>query len=66
MRTTLDVDEKLIEEVKKLTKEKSKGKAINRALEEYIRSQRIDDLRSMLGKTDLVDDWYEARHADPR
>ena len=62
MRTTLDVDEKLIEEVKKLTKEKSKGKAVNRALEEYIRRQRIDDLRSMLGKTDLVDGWYESRH----
>ena len=66
MRTTLDVDEKLIEEVKKLTKEKSKGKAVNKALEEYIRRQRVDDLRSMLGKTDLVADWYEARHTDPR
>lgn len=66
MRTTLNIDEKLIEEVTKLTGEKSKGKAVSEALKEYVKSKRIEDLRSMLGKTDLVDDWYEARHMEPR
>lgn len=66
MRTTLDIDEGLLEELVKLTGEKSKSKALNKALEEYIRRRRIEELRAMLGTIDLVDNWYELRHMEPR
>ncbi len=66
MRTTLEIDERLLEEVTQLTGEKSKGKAVNRALEEYIRNKRIEELRAMAGTVDLVDNWYELRHMEPR
>ncbi len=66
MRTTLNIDGKLIDEVAKLTGEKNKGKAVNRALEEYIRRKKIEELRAMLGTIDLVDNWYELRHMEPR
>ena len=66
MRTTLDLDGKLLEEVVSLTGEKSKGKAVSKALEEYIRHQRIEELRAMAGTIDLVDNWYELRHMEPR
>lgn len=66
MRTTLDIDPKLLEEITKLTQEDNRSKAVKKALEEYIRAKRIADLRSMLGKLDLVDNWYELRHAEPR
>lgn len=66
MRTTLNIDEKLIDEVAKLTGEKNKGKAVNKALEEYIRRKKIEELRAMLGTIDLVDNWYELRHMEPR
>ncbi len=62
MRTTLNIDGKLIDEVTKLTGEKNKGKAVGRALEEYIRRKRIAELIAMRGKVDLVDNWYELRH----
>ncbi len=66
MRTTLNVDEALLEEVVVLTGEKSKGKAVSKALKEYIRRRRIQELRDMAGTIDLVDNWYELRHMEPR
>ena len=66
MRTTLDVDENLLSEVVSLTGEKTKGKAVSKALAAYIRDRRIQELRGMLGNTDLVDNWYELRHMEPR
>ena len=66
MRTTLDIDEKLLAKVVALTGEKSKGKAISKAIEEFIRKRRIEELRAMAGTIDLVDNWYELRHMEPR
>ena len=66
MRTTLEVDEKLLDEVMTLTGEKSRSKALNRVIADWIRDKRVEELRSMLGTLDLGDDWYEMRHAEPR
>jgi metal-responsive CopG/Arc/MetJ family transcriptional regulator len=66
MRTTLDLDEGLLEELVKLTGEKSRSKALNKALGEYVRRRRIEELRAALGTIDLVDNWYELRHVEPR
>ena len=66
MRTTVDIEEGLLEELVKLTGEKSKNKALNKAIEEYVRGRRIEELRAMLGTIDLVDNWYELRHMEPR
>lgn len=66
MRTTLDIDEKLLEDVVALTGEKLKRRAVSKALEEWVRQKRVQKLRAMLGKVDLVDNWYELRHAEPR
>ena len=66
MRTTLDVDSKLLEDVVKTTGEKSKSKAVNRALEEYIRRTKIDELRAMAGKFPLEDTSADQKAADLR
>lgn len=66
MRTTLEVDEKLLDEAMTLTGEKSRSKALNRVIADWIRDKRVEELRSMLGTLDLGDDWYEMRHAEPR
>ncbi|MBI2164975.1 MAG: type II toxin-antitoxin system VapB family antitoxin [Chloroflexi bacterium] len=66
MRTTLDIDKRLLEELVKITGERSKSKALNKALGEYVRRKKIDELWSMAGKMDLVDNWYELRHMEPR
>ena len=66
MRTTLDVDRKLLDEVVKTTGERSKSAAVNRALEEYVRRTKIDELRAMAGKILLDDTREEQRGADRR
>lgn len=66
MRTTVDIDPKLLDDLVEITGEKSKSKAVAKAVDEYIRLKRIDELRAMFGKTDLVDNWHEWRHMEPR
>jgi len=65
MRTTVDLDEELLEEVEELTGEKSLSKAVNKAMSEYVRAARLKNLLALKGKVDLnLDDWYEFRHAE--
>ena len=65
MRTTLDVDEELLEGVVKATGQKTKSGAVHLALEDYLRRFRLRKLLALQGKLDLdVDDWYEFRHLE--
>ena len=66
MRTTLDLDPKLLEEVVKATGQRSKTKAVSKALEQYIRRTKINELRAMAGKIHLDDTREEQREADRR
>lgn len=66
MRTTLDVDTKLLNDVLELTGEKSKSKAVSEALKQYLRSQRIAELRAMAGKIQIDDVEEEQEEADRR
>lgn len=50
MRTTLDIDIKLLEEAKKLTGAKSKKETIDVSLKELIRQRRRERLLSRLGR----------------
>ncbi len=52
-------------QVEAITGEASKNKAVNKALEDYVRRVRIEELLASLGKLDLdLDDWYEFRHME--
>jgi metal-responsive CopG/Arc/MetJ family transcriptional regulator len=65
MRTTLDIDKHLLDAVEDATGEKGLSKAVNKALEEYLRRRKLDALRASLGTWDLdLDDWYEYRHSE--
>ena len=59
MRTTLNIDQDIIEKVVKATGEKSRSKAIDKALKEYLQRKAIDELRAMSGKIDIEDNWRE-------
>lgn len=54
MRSTIDIDEKLLEEARKLTRVRTKKELINRALTELIRKERIEKLREKLGHVELA------------
>ena len=66
MRTTLDIDPKLLEDVVKATGQRSKTKAVNTALEQYVRRTKVEDLRAMAGKFTLDDTREEQREANRR
>ena len=55
MRTTLDIDAKLLDGVVAATGEKSKSKAVSKVLEEFVRGIKIDELRAMAGKMQIDD-----------
>ena len=61
MRTTLDVDKKLLDEVVTLTGERNKGRAVNEALSEFIRRRKIEDLIALAGHIDYEDNRAELR-----
>ncbi|RME67536.1 MAG: type II toxin-antitoxin system VapB family antitoxin [Nitrospirae bacterium] len=49
MRSTVDIDEKLLEEAKKLTSIKTKKELINLSLRELVRRKRLEHLLSLYG-----------------
>lgn len=63
MRTTVDLDENLLQEALSLTGEKTKKATIEKALEELVKARRRENLRSMLGNTDLRITWKEIHRA---
>ncbi len=64
MRTTLDIDERLLSAVVKATGEKSRSKAVQKILGEYLRRKAIDELRGNAGKIGIDDLQEEQRAAD--
>ena len=64
MRTTLDIDAKLLDGVVAATGEKSKSKAVSKVLEEFVRGIKIDELRAMAGKIDILDNWRELEESE--
>lgn len=58
MRTTLNIDDDLLESIVEATGEKSKSRAVNLALREYIRRKHVQELIDSWGKI-IVDDYSE-------
>jgi Arc/MetJ family transcription regulator len=64
MRTTLDLDEKLIEELLKATEAKTKTEAIHLAISELIRRKKLERLKSLSGKIHIDLDLEKMQKAD--
>jgi Arc/MetJ family transcription regulator len=67
MRTTLMIDEKLVEEVKNLCGVKTKSEAVEKALQEFIRRRKAKKLVDLEGKIDLsftLKEFIERRRKD--
>lgn len=52
MRTTLDIDEQLLDTVMKLTSASSKKDAVETALREFLRARRREELSLLIGHYD--------------
>ncbi|MDE2884565.1 MAG: type II toxin-antitoxin system VapB family antitoxin [Chloroflexota bacterium] len=64
MRTTLDIDERLLREVIERTGEKSRSRAVDAALQAYLRSEAARELVGLAGRIDIVDSRDERRRMD--
>ena len=58
MRTTLDIDSALLDSVVDATGEKTRSKAVNAVLKEYMRRKHVQELIDSWGKI-IVDDHSE-------
>jgi metal-responsive CopG/Arc/MetJ family transcriptional regulator len=66
MRATLNIPDDLISEVQKISKEKSKTRAIVTAMETYVRDRKMAELRALRGKMPLDYDWQKEESAELR
>ncbi len=53
MRSTIDINDELLEEAKKLTSIKTKKELLNLSLRELIRKKRIEHLLSLYGSSPI-------------
>jgi hypothetical protein len=66
MRTTLDLNEKLIRELMIVTAAKTKTEAIHQAAAEMIQRKKLDQLKSLSGTIHLDLDWKRLEQAEIR
>lgn len=64
MRTTLTIDDDLIQEVSKATGKKTPLEAIRAALQAYVRQEKLKKVLALRGKVDIEDNWRELRKLD--
>ena len=57
MRATLNIPDTLLTQVQKISGEKSKTKAVVAAMQEYIKSRKLEKLLSLKGKVRIDYDW---------
>jgi metal-responsive CopG/Arc/MetJ family transcriptional regulator len=64
MRTTIAIDEHLIQELMRLEGDVSRSEAIRRAVEDYLRRRKMDEFLSLAG-SGLVDlTWQDAEQRE--
>ena len=66
MRTTLSIDEKLLEEAMKCTGEKTKTAVVQMALEELVRRRKLEGLKNLSGKIQIDLDWRNMEEEELR
>ncbi|MGC1851699.1 MAG: type II toxin-antitoxin system VapB family antitoxin [Solirubrobacterales bacterium] len=66
MRTTLDIDDHLMEALMARHPGMSKTKAVEAAIEDHVRRRAVDELLKMRGKLDIEDVSKEMRAIDRR
>lgn len=64
VRTTLEIDARLMEEAVRLSGKKTKAAAVEAALSEYVRLRRKQLLLDLPGRISLEENWRELREAE--
>ncbi len=64
MRATLNIPDELIDEVQRLSGQKTKTQAIVTVMEDYVRRKKMEDLLALRGKISIDYDWEREEEAE--
>jgi len=64
MRTTINIRDDLMDALLACTKAKTKTKAIEMAIKDYVEKKSIEDLISLSGKIAIDLDWQQEEEAE--
>jgi metal-responsive CopG/Arc/MetJ family transcriptional regulator len=64
MRTTLNIDENIIDKVMTYTGQKNRSEAVRQALSSFIKEQKKKKILELRGQVDIEDDWRKLRELD--
>ena len=64
MRTTINIRDGLMDTLLARTKARTKTKAIEMAVKDYVEKKSIEDLISLSGKIGIVLDWQQQEEAE--
>ena len=64
MRTTININDDLMDALLASTKAKTKTKAVELSIREYIEKKSIEDLISLSGKINIDLDWQKEEEAE--
>jgi len=64
MRTTINIRDDLMDALLACTKAKTKTKAIEMAIKDYVEKKSIEDLISLSGKIGIDLDWQQQEEAE--
>lgn len=64
MRTTINIDDNIFQELMQITSASSRSKAVQQALVEYIDLKRKKQLLALRGRLDIADNWQELRRQE--
>jgi hypothetical protein len=64
MRTTLNIKDDMMDALLKRTKSKTKTKAVEVALQEYLEKKAIEDLIALSGNIHIELDWEKEEEAE--
>ena len=66
MRTTIAIDEELIDELMRVEPGVSRSEAMRKAIEEYVQRKRLDEFMGLAGSRLIDMDWREAERLELR
>lgn len=64
MRTTVTMSEEVAEDLMRFTEAKTRTEAVNRAVADWVRQERIRRLRSLRGQLPVEPAYAESREAE--
>jgi metal-responsive CopG/Arc/MetJ family transcriptional regulator len=64
MRTTIAIDEELINELMRVEPKVTRSEAMRKAIEEYVRRRRLDEFMDLAGSKLIDMDWKEAERLE--